>query len=122
MGVLLFIVSFILSAILLPIGFVYGFIKTFYNTRLNRALRDINLKFWAMGVSADQFGNVVCKELFNATLITSNSIYLFGNEDETISSVIGRNLKAGTLSKTGKILNSILNFFQKDHAINSIGS
>ena len=122
MGVLLFIVSFILSAILLPIGFVYGFIKTFYNTRLNRALRDINLKFWAMGVSADQFGNVVCKELFNATLITSNSIYLFGNEDETISSAVGRNVLLGKLTWVGKLLNSFLNLIEPNHSIKSIGS
>ncbi len=122
MGVLLFIISVIISIVIIPIAFLFGIIKAFVDVKFITGLKNINSKFWAMAISIDQYGNVVCAELFNATLITSNSIYLFGNEDETISSVIGRNLKAGTLSKTGKILNSILNFFQKDHAINSIGS
>ena len=44
----------------------------------------------------------------------------FGDNQETISSVIGKNLEANTLSKTGIWLNKILNLIQPNHSIISI--
>lgn len=73
-----------------------------------------------LATSVDKFGNVVCAELFNATLITKESSYKFGKIEQTISMVIGYNLQAETLSKTGKILNSVLDFFDKNHSIKAI--
>ena len=65
-------------------------------------------------------GNVTCKELFNDTLILNNSENIFGDPDETISSVLGKNKRDGTLTKTGKILAAILDKLDKNHTIKSI--
>jgi hypothetical protein len=72
-----------------------------------------------IAVSIDQTGNVFCKELFNDALIYPKG-HRFGNEDETISSVLGKNKLSNTLTWAGKLLDRILNVFEKDHSVISI--
>ncbi len=71
----------------------------------------------ALGI--DQLGNVVCKHLFNITLIKKDG-YKFGNEDETISSAIGKNKKINTLTFTGRLLDWFLDIIDKNHSIKAI--
>lgn len=106
--IILLWVALLLAAILLPIGFLF---HLFFRGR----------KEWLFKIclGIDQLGNVVCGKLFDLTLIKSNG-YQFGFEDETISSVIGKNFEAGTLTITGKALNLFLNTLWKNHTINSI--
>ncbi|MBC7535109.1 MAG: hypothetical protein H7258_05390 [Ferruginibacter sp.] len=120
MGFLAWVVSFLLSLFFVPIGMIYGFIKCFNGHSLKQAFKTLDNKFFRMAVSKDQYGNVVCEELFNSTLRKKESKHSFGDEDETISSVIGKNLRDDTLSIAGKVLNKILCFFQKDHALKAI--
>ena len=70
-----------------------------------------------IAVSLDQLGNVVCDKLFNLTMGNG-----FGNEDETISSVLGRNKAQGSLKLMGKVVALILNKIDKNHVEKSIGS
>jgi hypothetical protein len=72
-------------------------------------------------VAIDRFGNTQFQSLFNALLITPEG-YRFGDFRETISSVIGKNKVAGTLSKNGRTLDRILDFLDKNHSIKSIHS
>lgn len=72
-----------------------------------------------MATSIDVLGNVVCSELFNQVLINKNG-YKFGNRKETISSCIGKNKRADTLTKIGLILSAILDFIDKNHSLDSI--
>ena len=51
--------------------------------------------------SIDQTGNVICERLFNHILIKSR-IHRFGNPDETISSVLGKNKVINNLAFLGK--------------------
>ena len=44
----------------------------------------------------------------------------FGNEDETISSVLGKNERMQTLTGLGRVIVSILDFIDPNHALNSI--
>jgi len=106
--IILILAALLLSAILLPIGFIF---HLFFRGR----------KEWLFKIclGIDQLGNVVCGKLFDLTLIKSNG-YQFGFEDETISSVIGKNCEAGTLTIAGKLLNAFLNALWKNHTINSI--
>ena len=46
--------------------------------------------------------------------------YGFGKTGETISSALGKNERDKTLSKKGKILVKILDFFDENHCENSI--
>jgi len=111
MGVLYFILSVVLYAILAPLGMIYGLIVNVKGT---------NNKFTRFAECIDRAGNVLCPELFNKVLI-KNSQHLFGDGRETISSVIGRNVLAGTLSPFGKRINGLLDRVKKNHSVENIG-
>ena len=64
--------------------------------------------FRTSAVNIDRFGNREFRTLFNSTLRKKEG-YEFGDFRETISSVLGKNERDETLSKTGKILVFILN-------------
>lgn len=70
--------------------------------------------------SLDQLGNVLCKELFDLFLIKKESTNLFGNPDETISSVLGKNELGKNLTIIGKLLVWILNKLDYEHTKNAI--
>lgn len=120
MGILIFIIAAILSIVLLPIGFIWGVVEAFWKRGFKSGFKRISEYFYDMALSIDQFGNVTCKELFNDTLIINSSDDRFGDPDETISSVLGKNKRDGTLTKTGKILSWILDKLDKNHVIKSI--
>ncbi|AOR29526.1 NUDIX hydrolase [Formosa sp. Hel1_33_131] len=97
----------------------WGIVASLWKRKFKNGLNELSVWFYAWAISIDQLGNVVCKELFNDTLILHTGIP-FGNPDETISSVLGKNKKANTLSKGGKGLDWILNKLDPNHSINSI--
>lgn len=97
-----------------PINFIYVIFvkKKFTWKRLNGYFRE-------QAVAIDRFGNSQYRSLFNALFVAENG-YHHGNINETISSVLGKNEYFSTLTKTGKVLVSILNFIDKDHCAKSI--
>lgn len=101
---LLLLLAILLAAILFPIGFAWGLIKK----------KERNKYLFTIAIGIDQLGNVVCQNLFNAALIKSHG-YRFGREDETISSVIGKNHRDGTLTDAGKVLRILLDRIEKEH-------
>ena len=105
-GFILLITAIAISVIILPIGFSYQIISSLF--------RAVNEYLFKVSKSIDQLGNVVCRDLFNDTLIKKGG-YRFGNEDKTISHVLGMNEITNTLSVAGKILAWILNTIDKDH-------
>jgi hypothetical protein len=111
MGILLFFIATILWILLTPVNWVLVMFKHGLS----------NKYFKETAIDIDRFGNRNFRTLLNATLIKSNG-YKFGNELETISSILGKNLKNKTLTKTGKILCNILDFIDKNHCINSINN
>lgn len=104
----LLILTILLAMILLPIGFIASM---FYSDRIKH--------LYKICQSIDQLGNVMCARIFNLILIKSTG-YQFGNEDEVISSVIGKNYQAGTLSLAGRALNWLLNEIDREHTIHAI--
>ena len=120
MGILIFIVAAILSVVLLPIGFIWGIGEAFFKRGLKSAWKRLSNYFYDMALSIDQLGNVACKELFNDALILHSSENKFGNPDETISSVLGKNKRDGSLTKAGRILSNILDKLDKNHVTKSI--
>lgn len=102
-GFILYIVSSLLKIIIGPICYLYGTIIS--NEQL--------------AIAKDQYGNGVAKYLFNSLLIKKEG-YKFGNIDETISSVLGKNKRDNTLKFLGKILDYILDKLDKNHSIKSI--
>ena len=70
-------------------------------------------------VAIDQMGNVLGAPFFNDTFIKKGG-YNFGNPDETISSVIGKNYRDNTLTWVGSIFRWLLDTIDTNHSLNSI--
>lgn len=119
MGFILFLIAVVLTVLTVPIGMIYTILKLSFRLKFGVLFKVSNGYFYRFALAIDQMGNVAMQDLFNDILI-SNDGYKFGNVDETISSVLGKNEKAGTLSGLGKILVKILNFIDPGHALNSI--
>jgi hypothetical protein len=75
--------------------------------------------FKSSAINLDKFGNREFRTLFNKTLI-NNKGHKFGDIEETISSVLGKNQLTGTLTKCGSILVWVLDKIENDHALKSI--
>jgi len=70
-------------------------------------------------LTLDKLANREFRTLWNKTLITWDG-YDFGQENETISSALGKNQRDNTLTKTGKNLVWLLDKIDKNHCENSI--
>ena len=76
--------------------------------------------FRRLALSLDQLGNVIADDLFNWLLIHDDNIAPFGDEDETVSSVLGKNYLADNLTVLGKALRHLLHVVDPNHSIKSI--
>lgn len=115
-NILLLIVAILLATLLLPIGFVFGFFASFFDSKLKNGFYYFGENCRSIAYSIDQLGNTTCAHLFNHTLIKRKEGYLYGNPDETISGVTGKNKIKGTLTKTGMLLDCILESFEENHS------
>lgn len=117
-NILLALIAISLSFVLIPIGFITAFIFLIIKADKELTWKYFSRVFYNMAISLDILGNFICSVLFNYTLIKRNSkAYRFGKEGETISAALGKNVLANNLTLAGKILNKILNLFEKNHAI-----
>ena len=111
-GFFLTLLASLLMSIFVPIGILFA---PFFKKRS---------RYWMdVAISLDQLGNVACQHLFNVTLIKSiphKRKYRFGKPDETISSVLGKNKRQGTLSGLGGFIDFILGKIDHNHSIKSI--
>ncbi|MDX1364143.1 MAG: NUDIX hydrolase [Arenibacter latericius] len=114
-GIVLFLISILLFLVTVPFGLVFGLFYSIYKKGL-AGIGEYSLK---MAVSIDQLGNVAMQHLLNVIWIKKSG-YKFGNRDETISSVLGRNNKLKTLTGLGRFIDNFLNLIDKDHSLNSI--
>ncbi len=96
-------------------GLIYGFFYKLFTKSIS-GIGELCLK---ISISIDQLGNVAMQNLLNAIIIVKGG-YKFGNQDETISSVLGKNVEKNTLSKFGELINSMLDFIETGHSLNSI--
>jgi len=65
-------------------------------------------------------GNKNYKDLLNQMMVRRDTKARFGDGDETISSVIGKNVLSGTLTPMGQAFNLLLNLYDEGHAVKSI--
>ena len=105
MGLILFLIAYFLF---LPISFInFLFVR-------NKGY------FKSSAINIDKFGNREFRTSLNKTLIHENSPFQFGNDNETISSVLGKNKRFGHLTKFGKVICKILDTIDKNHCEKSI--
>ena len=105
---LLYTVAYILGVVFIPVGMIYSLFRP---KRIDY--------FFTLAIAIDQLGNVAMGRLFNDIMIKPNRDR-FGDEDETISSVLGKNQINGTLKPFGKFLVKVLDKFEDNHSIKSI--
>ncbi|MBD1259380.1 hypothetical protein HZY62_02175 [Maribacter polysiphoniae] len=114
-GLLLFCISILLLVITGPLGFIYGILHSLF-TKGFSGIGEFLLK---IAISIDQLGNVMMQHLLNQLWIKKEG-YRFGNRDETISSVLGKNKQNATLTGFGKAIDKILDIIDPNHSLNSI--
>jgi len=103
-GFMLLPLSLLLLFSTVPIGWAYAMIALAFKRREASLLRRWHRYWLRLAVSIDQLGNVMLQYLLNDLLLREASTDRFGHEDETISSVLGKNLKNNHLSGVGKFL------------------
>ena len=119
-GFLLFPLSMILLISTAWLGLLYSFFSIPIKISFKELLQRWHQYFLKMAISIDQLGNVVLQDLFNDLLITTKSQHSFGDEDETISSVLGKNKATQSLTKFGTLLANFLDWIDPNHVLNSI--
>ncbi|WP_064198656.1 MULTISPECIES: hypothetical protein [Emticicia] len=115
-GIILLLVSIILSIITLPLGIIWGIIYTIYK----KSIQGLGEYCLEIAISIDQLGNVIMQHLLNLIWITKKSENKFGNRDETISSVLGKNKRDNTLTRFGIGIANLLDSIDENHVLNSI--
>lgn len=116
LNIMLDILSIILLVLFLPLGWIYTNIK-FIRKKISKT--EYTRYYLLNAVSNDQKGNVVLSYLLNDILIKSEE-NKFGDPDETISSVLGKNKIDNSLTKVGIFLDKILSILDNNHSIKSI--
>lgn len=114
MGIFLNILANILIGLLKPFAWMYSWCVL--------SKEDFDRHNFKIAFAKDQTANVQMKHLFNRWFLSRNSIHHFGNPDETISSVLGRNQLAKTLTLKGWLLVKILDYIDPNHCIKAIGN
>lgn len=85
LNILLLVVSLALAVVLFPIGFIWTCIKS----------KRVYIYLYVIAYSIDQMGNVICAYMFNRLIVKAE---VFGNPDETISSVMYQNRECLTFA------------------------
>lgn len=114
-GLILFILSTFLAGLFYPIGFAYSVCLTLFKS----GYKSLDDYFFRCAIATDQHANSFLAKLFNDVLIKKGG-HKFGNPDETISSVLGKNKLKGKLSLLGKCLDLLLHLLDNNHSIKSI--
>ncbi|MCC9072441.1 hypothetical protein LNQ49_12695 [Flavobacterium sp. F-65] len=121
MGTFLAFISVVLASLLFPVGLFFTFAVNLYKRRWKFSFKRLDAQLLTIATSVDTSGNVICKDLFNLLLIKKGG-YEFGKRKETISSVLGKNQRDETLTKTGRFIVFILDKIETDHCLISIDS
>lgn len=112
-GFILLLLAIFLSIIFYPVGWLYSLIT------FRASIKKLGNYFFVMSVSVDQLGNVVMSTMFNDIMINKYG-HKFGDEDQTVSMVLGVNKAMGTLSKFGKFIANALNKIDPNHVEKAI--
>ena len=113
-GLILLIIAILLFILLLIPSLVWSIIKILGRFELLVGLKKLDSYFLSVAYSLDLLGNVLCSSLLNVVLITPNG-YQFGNWNQTISYVLGKNKSMNTLTKLGSFIARFLNLIDKNH-------
>ncbi|PZM87454.1 MAG: hypothetical protein DLD55_01120 [candidate division SR1 bacterium] len=125
-SLVLLVVSVALAVVMLPLGILWTLVEIGIRFLFphgasagEKSLGYLSSIIRSIAIGLDQIGNSVCRDMLNGLLITSGG-YSFGRIQETISSVLGKNQKSGSLTRLGRAIVAVLDFIEKDHCRKSI--
>lgn len=121
-SLILLLTAIIIYFIVMPCAILHIIIKIIFTKQYSKLIEIFTYIFNTHALGIDQIGNGAFHIFFNDVFIKDKTIHPFGNIDETISSVLGRNKLINNLRIEGKILDFILSIIEKDHSIKSIGN
>lgn len=113
-NLLLLLVAVVLSVIIFPAAIVYTLTLALLQAKPGKIIGYLSQFALSMSLSIDQLGNTICRDLLNKCLRKPGG-YDFGNYQETISRVLGKNKALGTLTSPGRGLSNLLNSIDRDH-------
>jgi hypothetical protein len=116
----LFILAKIIYIVILPIAIIHSIIKFIISKEYIKILFFFTNFFKSHALGINQTSNRAFNVFFNDIMIKDDSIHSFGDIDETLSSVLGKNKLKNNLTIFGSILDFILNIFDENHTIDSI--
>ncbi len=115
MGFFIYLIERILSLFFNSFGVLYTIVKLLFIGKF----KELNNYFFNVAVSGDKRSNVIMADLFNDIFIKKNG-YQFGNGDETISSVLGKNKEKKDLLEFGEDIANDLDKIQPNHVEDAI--
>lgn len=125
LAVVLAFTALILFIGLMPLALIFGLIRSYKKEGI---LTFLFTFFFQIAKGIDQTSNGSFYQILNGLLLKNKGKYFeFGNEDETLSSVLGRNQQIKMLSITGWFFVLLLwiidarYWFSGGHCVNSIG-
>lgn len=116
MGLILYFIASILKPVLHIVNFLLVLAK---NKNKRGFFKQMDSYFFDSALDKDKFANREFRTLWNIILIKKSG-YKFGNPNETISSVLGKNQRDNTLTGTGRFLCGILDWIDPNHCEKSI--
>lgn len=111
---LLFVTAALLFVLLTPLAVAAKVVVAIYRRTFDWSW------FMRLALALDQMGNVVGDDLFNWLLIKNDYMAPFGDEDETVSSVLGKNFLINNLTISGSLLRKMLHGLDSNHSVRAI--
>lgn len=112
MEIFLILIAFILVGVISPFGILFNLLFNWKNRKKY---------FLSIAISLDQLGNTTCSTLLNMTCLRGEYVS-FGDPDDTISAVLGKNKANKTLSDFGKKVTNLLNELDENHVEKASGT
>lgn len=119
-SILLVFLAALMFLIATPIAFIWKVCATIKEPERNytELTKSFYQYFTEIAAGFDQLGNAAFGGLWNwLFLLDKSNRYAFGDKDETISEVLGWNLKLNTLSSKGIWMVKVLNKLDKNHCL-----
>lgn len=120
-GLCLFCLALTLTIPLTILSFIITPIVYIIKLKWIEGLNDFGSYLRRLAVSVDQFGNGSCATMFQF-ILTKKGAMKFGEIDDTVSYVLGRNKYKKKLTIFGKLIVFILDLIDKDHVEKAINN
>ena len=113
-GLTLLILSILLVVVFTVLSFIYTIFYTAFTLKFQTGINNFGSYMSKMALALDQFGNVSCSTLLQITLSKKGG-FKFGDEDDTVSYILGRLKYQKKLTIFGKLMVLILHLIERNH-------